>query len=109
MINRPVLQAIEHRLYVLCFDDYSADSFTSGLVPGEAPAVRWLAAVDTLYRLAVCGLIWSPSLPEGQGDGEELIAYMDVLSMVDPFPPGDLANEWLALDVIATRFSAELL
>lgn len=108
-MERPTLQAIQHRLFVLCYAEYSADSFTSGLVQTLDPDDRWQAAVDTLYRLSVCGLIWSPSLPKGIDSGKELLPHIDELSQVDPFPPGNLADEWISIDFRASELCIQLM
>jgi hypothetical protein len=108
-VERPTLQAIQHWLFVLCYAEYSADSFTSGLVQTFDLDDRWQAAVDTLYRLSVCGLIWSPSLPKGIDSGKELLPHIDELSQIDPFPPGNLADEWISIDFRASELCVELM
>jgi hypothetical protein len=106
-MNRPSLEVVQRKLYLLCLSDYSAESFTSGLVAVTDTRSRWQAAVDTLYRLAVCELIWSPSLPDGQGEGEYVLSYIEELSRIDPFPSNDLSDAWLGLDVLATKVAKD--
>lgn len=63
-MSQPSLSQIQFKLYVLCFDDYVADAFTTGFVDAYGTRARWQAAVDTLYRLALSGLIKSPTFSD---------------------------------------------
>ena len=66
---------------------------------------RWQVAVDTLYRLAVCGLIYTPSL-EG---AKSLISYIDELSGSDPFPGSDFPLLWNQVDIFGSKLNSELM
>lgn len=107
-MSKPSLSRIQFKLYVLCFDDYVADAFTTGFVDACDTRARWQAAVDTLYRLAVSGLIKSPTFSDDRENGL-LLSYIDELSRVDPFPPSGLADEWIKVDVTASEATMELM
>jgi len=107
-MSQPSLSQIQFKLYVLCFDDYVADAFTTGFVDAYGTRARWQAAVDTLYRLALSGLIKSPTFSDDR-ENDFLLSYIDELSRVDPFPPGGLADEWIKVDIVASGLAMELM
>lgn len=96
---------VQRELYLLTSDGYSPHTFTSGLVNTEDNITRWQAAVDTLYRFAVCGLIWSTEF-----EGDSLLSYIDELATWDPYPPNDLPPDcWIMVEFFATTLTHELI
>jgi len=106
MTTRPSLLNVQRWLYVMQFSEYTASAFYSGLVDTLAPAVRWQAAVDTLYRFALCGLIRSePAADEPEGT----ISYVKRIASINPHPPGKLSVEWIEVDLCVTEKCSDLI
>lgn len=106
MTMQPPLASVEKKLYFLQFSEYTASAFYSGLVDTFEPAARWQAAVDTLYRFAVCGLIRCDRAVDG---AEDVVSYVKRIAAIDPHPPGQLSLEWIEVDLCATEICSDLI
>lgn len=90
---------------MLQFSEYTAVGFYTNLVESDDPNVLWQAAVDTLYRFAVSGFIWSPSLCES----DSIVEFVERLAKTFPYPPGDIAPDWANVDIHSTERCSEII
>lgn len=89
-------------LCTLSHDCYCADAFTSGLVDVLDAKARWQAAVDTIYRFVISGLMAAGSA-NGHMDAERCREYIDELARNNPFsgdPDEDIV--WCRFDFCLT-------
>lgn len=103
-MKRPPIDAVLRAMYILQLSDYTAIGFYTNLVDSDEPEVLWQAAVDTLYRLAVSDLIWSPSLSAP----ETIVSFVEELARTFPYPPGDIADAWVNVDILPTKRCSEI-
>lgn len=99
MINKSRAKGLQHALALHAWDCYNPLSYISGLgvegLVGDVEFDRscWQAAVDTVYRFVVCGLIELPW--KKQDDILNVENYSGFFDILKSSPPdGDFQVEW---------------